>query len=169
MKIWWIDEPDLAGSPNPIDDELKSLRDQGFVAIICLLEDEQEEPLYSVVDAQAIEYSWSSIPVRDFAAPTLEQLDQFLRLVEDERMRGKVLVHCQGGLGRTGTMAAAYWIARGLSAEEAIERVRRRREGAIESSAQRAQLGKFELKRRAVPSGRNTSPSGKADGSPKVS
>ena len=127
MRIWWIDEPELAGSPNPVDDELISLREQGFAAIICLLEDEQEEPAYSVTDAEAIGFSWFSIPIRDFTAPTLEQFDQFLRLVEDKRMRGKVLVHCQGGLGRTGTMAAAYWIARGLSTDEAIERVRRRR------------------------------------------
>ena len=65
-------------------------------------------------DARAIERAgWvrHAIPVRDFHAPSLAQLERFVALVRAAGPCTKVLVHCQGGSGRTGTMAAAYWIA----------------------------------------------------------
>ena len=31
----------------------------------------------------------------------------------------RILMHCESGLGRTACMAAAYWIAKGLAADEA--------------------------------------------------
>jgi protein-tyrosine phosphatase len=67
-----------------------------------------------------------------------------LELVEERR----TIVHCQGGSGRTGTFAAAYWIARGRSASEAIAIVRRARPGAVETPEQEAVLEDF-AKRRA--------------------
>jgi len=57
--------------------------------------------------------------------------------------QGKVLVHCQGGTGRTGTMAATYWVKKGLSASKAIEKVRKSRPGAVEIPEQEESL--FEL------------------------
>ena len=57
---------------------------------------------------------------------------------------GGILVHCQGGLGRTGTMGAAYWIWKGLSAEEALARIRQVRPGAVESPDQQASLDALE-------------------------
>lgn len=47
-----------------------------------------------------------------------------------------VLVHCRGGLGRAGTVAGCLLIEMGLSQEDAIERVRQARPGAIETAAQ---------------------------------
>lgn len=48
----------------------------------------------------------------------------------------KVLLHCRGGLGRTGTIAAQLLIELGVPAEEAIARVREARPGAIENGEQ---------------------------------
>ncbi len=49
---------------------------------------------------------------------------------------GRVLVHCKGGLGRAGTIAARLLIERGSAAREAITAVRRVRLGAIENRTQ---------------------------------
>lgn len=48
----------------------------------------------------------------------------------------KVLIHCMGGLGRTGMIAARLLIELGSSPEEAITRVRQARPGSIETRSQ---------------------------------
>ena len=48
----------------------------------------------------------------------------------------RVLVHCRGGLGRAGTVAARLLVELGVPAVEAIRRVRAARPGAIETIEQ---------------------------------
>lgn len=50
----------------------------------------------------------------------------------------RLAIHCWGGLGRSGSLAAALLTARGLPAPEAIAQVRRARPGAIETAGQEA-------------------------------
>lgn len=140
---WWIDEPNLLGSANPTTQRLRELYAQGFRAVICLLDDRQY-PYYDVAEITTLGFTRCWIPVEDFCAPSRHQLLQFITTVHEVLQKGRVLVHCQAGLGRTGVMAAAYWIKRGLPAEEAITRVRRARPGAIESPEQRACLLELE-------------------------
>lgn len=59
--------------------------------------------------------------------------------------RGKVLVHCHAGLGRTGTMAAAYWVNKGLSVNEAINKIRKSNPNVIESVGQENSLYELEV------------------------
>ena len=49
-----------------------------------------------------------------------------------------VLVHCKGGLGRAGMMAARLLVELGMEPEAAIQAVRHARKGAIETPAQLA-------------------------------
>lgn len=48
----------------------------------------------------------------------------------------RVLVHCRGGLGRTGLVVAKLLIETGVSPDEAIKSVRTARKGAIETEEQ---------------------------------
>ena len=48
----------------------------------------------------------------------------------------RVLVHCRGGLGRAGTVAARLLVELGVPAAEAIRRVRAARPGSIETIQQ---------------------------------
>lgn len=57
---------------------------------------------------------------------------------------GKIIMHCQGGFGRTGMMAAAYWVGKGLSAKEAIDKVRQSRPHAVETKEQEESLENLE-------------------------
>jgi protein-tyrosine phosphatase len=52
-----------------------------------------------------------SLPIRDGQTPTRAQIDEFLRLVATSP--GTVFLHCGAGVGRTGSMAAAYLVATG--------------------------------------------------------
>lgn len=52
-----------------------------------------------------------AIPIRDGQTPTQSQVQQFLDIVDSNE--GTVYLHCGAGVGRTGTMAAAYRVSRG--------------------------------------------------------
>jgi protein-tyrosine phosphatase len=64
----------------------------------------------------------------------------------DARVRGggSVLVHCVGGLGRAGTVAACWLRSRGHGADDAIATVRRARSPrAIETAVQERMIRDF--------------------------
>jgi len=62
-----------------------------------------------------------SIPIRDGQTPTRAQVEQFLSVMG--RAEGPVFVHCGAGVGRAGSMAAAYLVAQGeASARGALAR-----------------------------------------------
>ena len=47
-----------------------------------------------------------------------------------------IVIHCKGGLGRTGTIAARLLVEFGAGPQTAIQSVRKARPGAIENSLQ---------------------------------
>lgn len=56
-----------------------------------------------------------------------------------------IVVHCRGGLGRTGTIAARLLMEKGVPVEEAIKMVREARPGAIENDAQEGYLRQLSI------------------------
>ncbi len=136
---WWIDKPKLMGSHNPKQSELKI---KNLTTIISLI-DPTEQRLNYNPGIPGIR--WIEIPVRDFAPPALEKLFRFVKIVEESE--GTVLVHCEGGKGRTGTFAAA-WLMRDsyTSATDAIETIRKSNPFAVETDEQKATLIRFEKK-----------------------
>ena len=77
------------------------------------------------------------IPVPGSCAPTQEQLDLGVAAICESLGCGEpVAVHCGAGLGRAGTLLAAYLVSQGCEAEEAMQRVRAVRPGSIETLEQ---------------------------------
>ncbi len=144
MSTWWIDEPLVLGSSNPTKGQLKELYREGFRSIISLLDEREQSPNYDIGEVGALGFKRYSIPLEDFSVPMLDDFKTFLEAVHRALEEGKVLVHCQAGLGRTGTMAAAYWIGKGLSVNEAIKKIRRSNPGVVETEEQEDSLYELE-------------------------
>ncbi|UPG71023.1 hypothetical protein MVG78_10365 [Roseomonas gilardii subsp. gilardii] len=81
---------------------------------------------------------WVSFPVPDYGIPGPAWRMLSGRLLERLDAGERLAIHCWGGLGRSGTVAAALLVARGLPAPEAVMQVRRARPGAIETAEQEA-------------------------------
>ena len=58
-----------------------------------------------------------------------------------------VAVHCGAGLGRTGVIVACYFVAKEMSAKNAVARVRRLRPGSIETEEQEEAVNEFARRR----------------------
>jgi ADP-ribosyl-[dinitrogen reductase] hydrolase len=75
-----------------------------------------------------------SVPDGDFEADWPESSDRLRTLLGTG---ANILIHCKGGLGRAGMVAARLLVEMGVQSAEAIQRVRNARgEGAIETRAQ---------------------------------
>ncbi len=128
----WILDGQLAAMPLPSREELQQLQRAGFGLVVNLT----EKPGPTVM-AAAAGLKGAHIPFEDLSAPTLEQMQDFVATVARYLDLGRpVMVHCMGGRGRTGTMIAAYLVYRGMKPWAAIDEVRRRRRGAIETQEQ---------------------------------
>jgi protein-tyrosine phosphatase len=75
-----------------------------------------------------------------------EKFEAFVQDIVQRLKQGKnIVVHCRGGLGRTGTFAACVLVALGRhSAEEAIDAVREARKGTIQTREQEDFVRLFE-------------------------
>ncbi|HWO00899.1 MAG TPA: dual specificity protein phosphatase family protein [Blastocatellia bacterium] len=62
---------------------------------------------YEKPNAEAAGIRYVSIPMSDSRKPASDQIDQFMKLVNDPAT-GKFFVHCIGGRHRTGVMGAVY-------------------------------------------------------------
>lgn len=85
---------------------------------------------------------WRHLPIADYSVSTDAFEQQWVTHGSEIRALlrsgADVLVHCKGGLGRAGMMAARLLVELGMEPEQAIREVRRARKGAIETPSQLA-------------------------------
>lgn len=89
-------------------------------------------------EARRAGLAWIPFPIPDLLAPrdrgaTRDLVERLLGPLE----RGDgVVVHCWGGLGRAGTIAACVLVATGVAPDRAIDVVRAARPGAVQTPEQ---------------------------------
>jgi protein-tyrosine phosphatase len=127
-----------------LDMDLKQLRDEYHTDLLVSLMEDKEYPMLQIPNLReraadyGIEVLW--FPIGDGSCPT--SIEEFggavQRVVTALRNGNTVVVHCKGGWGRTGIMAAACLLSieSDLTPEEAIAIVRRARAGTVENERQ---------------------------------
>jgi ADP-ribosyl-[dinitrogen reductase] hydrolase len=131
-----------------LDIDVDAIEAWGASAVLSLVEDHELDTLGVPRLGEAIEtrgLEWHRFPIRDLDIPPPDAMARWRalspRLHQIMEHGGRVVVHCRGGLGRAGMIAALLLIERGRSAPEAIIHVRAARPGAIETDGQKGWLG----------------------------
>lgn len=145
MGFAWLEPGRLAGVPMPgavndIEHDLAALARMGITTLITLTErDLPQEAL------RRHGLSNLHLPIHDREAPSLAQIQMLLKRMEVLLSHGEVLaVHCLAGHGRTGVVLAAWWVREGLTAQEALRRVRRIEPRYVQSAEQEEFLQSYE-------------------------
>lgn len=115
----------------------------GAATVVTLIEDHEFEMLKVEGLGDAVRehhMQWCHLPIRDVSIPD-ENFEEVWQST-GEALRAQlregfdILVHCRGGLGRAGTIAARLAVELGSTPSDAIDQVRRVRPGAIETHEQ---------------------------------
>ena len=125
--------------------DLEAIKVWGAEALVTLMENHElvavQVPVAKLRDqATQIGLEWHHLPIRDVDIP--DERFEDLWTYSGTRLRGllaqdkKIVIHCLGGLGRTGTVAGRLLVEFGSAAGPAIKAVRAARQGAIETHKQ---------------------------------
>jgi ADP-ribosyl-[dinitrogen reductase] hydrolase len=131
------------GWDRDLEVDIAAISDWGADVVVSLIETREFEfldvtELPTVVEEH--DMRWIHLPIVDVSVPN-PKLETRWAINGAEvrgvvRAGGRVLVHCRGGLGRAGTIAARLLVELGMEPDEAIRAVRHVRPGAIETREQ---------------------------------
>jgi ADP-ribosylglycohydrolase/protein-tyrosine phosphatase len=126
-----------------LDVDFAVIREWGAEVVITLLERHELEFLdvTAMPDVAArLGLKWLHLPIRDVWVPDAQFEALWLTAGRELRKvlrRGvSLLIHCRGGVGRSGMIAARLLVELGMDAQAAIDAVRHARPGAIETREQ---------------------------------
>tara|TARA_B100000686_G_scaffold337313_1_gene408272 strand:+ start:1637 stop:2182 length:546 start_codon:yes stop_codon:yes gene_type:complete len=136
-------EPSIGARDRNIDNDVGKIADWGAAAIVTLMESE-ELIRYGVSNIGETTLRnnmlWYHNPIKDMEVPDKkfenqwEEIGPLLRSFVGSKRN--IFIHCRGGFGRSGVIAARLLVEFGYPAIEAIRKVRDVRPGSLETIGQ---------------------------------
>ena len=132
--------------------DLRAIKSWGATVLLSLMEEHEFLELGVIglfEQTTALEIKWIHLPIRDVSIPNSSAEKQWAAVVSElvDRLKKdeKIVLHCKGGLGRTGMMAACLLREFGVGGKAAIDSVRTARHGAIETNEQEMYVRHYQL------------------------
>jgi hypothetical protein len=117
----------------------RNMQAQGVTAVVNMREARFDDAARGIGGARYLH-----LPTRDNTPPTLDDLARGVGFVQEELAQGGlVYIHCGVGVGRAPTMAAAVFIASGMTPDAALATIRATRPFIHLTAAQMALLEAF--------------------------
>ena len=138
-RFSWVIPDKLAGMERPgtaqkFEDDVKFLKEKGVSVIVNL-----EEYVWKYDD-----FELKHIPINDFKAPKLKDIEEFVKFVHEKILEKKrVVVHCYAGMGRTNLMIACYLVFLGIHPDKALDYVRSKRQVFLVNDEQREAIREY--------------------------
>ncbi len=137
-----------------LGENLRTISEQGIDKILCLMQKDESDSL-GLQDQESgcvhhgMEFQRFEIP--DYGVPDLYDLKALIAQIHPEVIDGtNLLVHCRGGIGRTGLVCCCLLIATKLCASDAIALMTAKRGCTVpETQAQIDLISQFEQDGRA--------------------
>jgi len=136
LNFSWLIPGKVAGHSAPASvEDLLYLKQRGIKALVRMAE--LNKAKISGTQIGGLGFTDYQEPVPDFTAPERDQLDNIIAFMKASIAEGRpVGVSCGVGLGRTGVVLGCFLVSLGYKAQEAINEVRAKRPGSIETEAQ---------------------------------
>jgi protein-tyrosine phosphatase len=131
--VQWAAPGRLAMMPRPdggshLPGALAALRDQGVDLLVSALTDRDRRHLGLIAEpevASAHGLAYREFPIPDFGVPDRDALIMLSHDLAGEVRDGRyTVVHCHGGVGRTGVIVGATLVALGATPDQAMDLMR---------------------------------------------
>ncbi len=173
-NCYWVEEGrflagkyPLVGKEKEKREQLRKFLDTGITYFIDLTERKElkakggkKDPYAEFIKKEAqkcgMKFRHKRMPIKDHKVTTKAHMAQIVATIHRALARGeKVYIHCAAGVGRTGTAVGCYLKSKGLTGQQALDRInklrqnrKRPRKNSPRSKLQRNFVKSFNVKRK---------------------